>query len=131
SLPPGVVLERELDVSGARVRGDSTQIFGAVMNLCTNAIQAMPDGGLLVVRLVRERVALPRLLSHAQLAAGDYLALSVSDQGTGITPEVMEHLFEPFFTTRGKEAGTGLGLAVVHGVMAEIGGAIDVQSTPQ
>ena len=130
SLPPGVVLERGLDAHGARLRGDSTQIFEAVMNLCTNAMQAMPEGGMLGVRLTRECVTAPRLLSHAQLAAGDYLALSVSDQGTGITPEVMERLFEPFFTTRGAQAGTGLGLAVVHGIMAESGGAIDVRSTP-
>jgi CheY-like chemotaxis protein len=130
SLPPGVVLERGLDAPGARLRGDSTQVFEAVMNLCTNAMQAMANGGMLGVRLVRERVATPRLLSHAQLAAGDYLVLSVSDQGSGITPEVMERLFEPFFTTRSAQAGSGLGLAVVHGVMAELGAAIDVQSTP-
>lgn len=129
SLPPGVVIERGLDAPGARLRGDSTQIFEAVMNLCTNAMQATPNGGMLGVRLARERVTAPRLLSHAELAAGDYLALSVSDQGAGIAPEVMERLFEPFFTTRGTQ-GTGLGLAVVHGVMTEIGGAIDVQSTP-
>jgi signal transduction histidine kinase len=130
SLPPGVVLERGLDAPGARLRGDSTQIFEAVMNLCTNAIQAMPEGGILGVRLARERVTTPRLLSHAQLAAGEYLVLGISDQGAGIVPEVMERLFEPFFTTRGTQAGTGLGLAVVHGVMAELDGAIDVQSTP-
>ncbi len=129
SLPPGVVLERGLDESGGRLRGDPTQIFEAVMNLCTNAMQAMPEGGMLGVRLLREHVTTPRVLSHAQLAAGDYLALSVSDQGAGITPDVMDRLFEPFFTTRGAQSGTGLGLAVVHGVMTEIGGAIDVQST--
>lgn len=130
SLPPGVVLERGFDAPDARLRGDPTQIFEAVMNLCTNAMQAMPKGGMLGVRLVRERVAASRVLSHARLSPGDYLVLRVSDQGTGITPEVMERLFEPFFTTRGTQSGTGLGLAVVHGVMAGIGGAIDVHSTP-
>ena len=130
SLPPGIVLERRLEAQGARLRGDPTQIFEAVMNLCTNAIQAMPGGGIMVVHLIRERVTASRLLSHSQVSAGDYLALSVSDQGSGITSEVMEHLFEPFFTTRGAQSGTGLGLAVVHGVMAELGGSIDVRSTP-
>lgn len=130
SLPPGVVLERGFDAPGARLRGDPTQIFEAVMNLCTNAMQAMPNGGMLGVQLAREHTSASRVLSHAQLAAGDYLALSVSDQGGGITPAVMEHLFEPFFTTRSAQSGTGLGLAVVHGVMAEISGAIDVRSTP-
>jgi signal transduction histidine kinase len=130
SLRPGVVLERRLETEGARLRGDPTQAFEAVMNLCTNAMQAMPRGGMLSVGLDRQHVAAPRVLSHSQLAAGDYLALTVTDQGAGITSEVMEHLFEPFFTTRGAQSGTGLGLAVVHGVVAEFGGSIDVQSRP-
>jgi CheY-like chemotaxis protein len=91
-------------------------------------MQAMPDGGMLSVRLQREQVRAPRVLSHSPLPPGDYLALTVADQGHGITPAVMEHLFEPFFSTRGAQSGTGLGLAVVHGVVAEFGGAIDVQS---
>ena len=100
------------------------------MNLCTNAMQAMPGGGMLSVQLDRLHVAAAACCRTARWSAGDYLALTVSDQGGGITPEVMEHLFEPFFTTRGAQSGTGLGLAVVHGVVAEFGGAIDVQSTP-
>ena len=130
SLRPGVVLEYGLDAPGARLRGDPTQAFEAVMNLCTNAMQAMPDGGMLSVQLQRAEVTRPKVLSHSWLKAGHHLALSVSDQGGGITPEVMEHLFEPFFTTRSAQSGTGLGLAVVHGVVAEFGGAIDVQSMP-
>ncbi len=130
SLRPGVVLERGLEAQGARLRGDPTQAFEAVMNLCMNAMQAMSGGGMLSVQLKRQNVAGPRVLSHSQLRAGNYLVLSVADQGSGITPEVMEHLFEPFFTTRGAQSGTGLGLAVVHGVLVEFGGAIDVQSTP-
>jgi len=101
-----------------------------VMNLCTNALQAMSAGGMLTVRLQRAHASERRVLSHSSLAPGHYLALSVADQGSGITPEVAEHLFEPFFTTRAAQSGTGLGLAVVHGVVAEFGGAIDVQSTP-
>jgi signal transduction histidine kinase len=130
SLRPGVVLERRLEGHGAQLRGDPTQAFEAVMNLCTNAMQAMPDGGMLSVQLERRHVAAVRVLSHSQVAPGDYVALIVTDEGTGITPEVMERLFEPFFTTRAASAGTGLGLAVVHGVVAEFAGAIDVQSTP-
>jgi signal transduction histidine kinase/CheY-like chemotaxis protein len=130
SLRPGVVLERALQAPGARLRGDATQAFQAVMNLCTNAMQAMPDGGMLSVQLAREHVAAARVLSHTPLPAGDHLALSVSDQGSGIAPEVMDHLFEPFFTTRSAQSGTGLGLAVVFGVVAELRGGIDVQSSP-
>ncbi len=130
SLRPGMVLERALEAHAARLRGDPTQAFEAVMNLCTNAMQAMPGGGMLGIRLERVHVAEARVLSHSELAGGHYLALTVSDQGAGITPEVMERLFEPFFTTHEAQSGTGLGLAVVHGVVAEFGGAIDVQSAP-
>jgi signal transduction histidine kinase len=128
SLRPGVVLERALEAPTARLRGDPTQAFEAVMNLCTNAMQAMPHGGMLTVQLQREQVRGVRVLSHSPLPPADYLSLTVADQGGGIAPEVMEHLFEPFFTTRGAQAGTGLGLAVVHGVVNEFGGAIDVAS---
>ena len=130
SLRPGAVLERALDAQGARLRGDPTQAFEAIMNLCTNALQAMPVAGMLSLHLRRLQVASPRVLSHSPLAVGNYLALSVSDQGGGITSDVMDHLFEPFFTTRAAQSGTGLGLAVVFGVVAEFGGAIDVKSAP-
>lgn len=130
NLRPGVVVAQELTAQGARLRGDPTQAFEAVMNLCTNALQAMPEGGMLSVELTRLTNTALRVLSHSQLPAGNYLALSVADQGVGITPAVMDHLFEPFFTTRSADSGTGLGLAVVHGVVAELGGAIDVQSIP-
>jgi len=133
SWRPGVVLEHALEAPGARLRGDPTQAFEAVMNLCTNAMQAMQSparGAMLSVQLRRESVTGARVLSHSPLDHGGYLVLTVADQGSGITAEVMEHLFEPFFTTRSADAGTGLGLAVVHGVVAEFGGAIDVQSRP-
>ena len=128
TLRANVVLERQLDAPETRLRGDPTQTFEAVMNLCTNAMQAMPSGGMLSVRLEHQTMLEPRVLSHSQLGVGRYAVLTVSDQGQGITAEVMEHLFEPFFTTRSAESGTGLGLAVVHGVVTEFWGAIDVHS---
>jgi CheY-like chemotaxis protein len=119
-----------LEAPGARVRGDPTRAFEAIMNLCTNAMQAMPGGGMLSVQSRGVQVEERRVLSHSSVEPGSYVLVSVSDEGVGITPEVAEHLFEPFFTTRSAQSGTGLGLAVVHGVIAECGGAIDVQSTP-
>jgi signal transduction histidine kinase len=130
SLHPGVTLERAFEDHGVRMRGDPAQAFAAIMNVCTNATQAMPKGGRVRIELERVHVDDLRILSHTKLAAGDYLALTVSDEGVGISPEVMDHLFVPFFTTRGSQAGTGLGLAVVHGVVAESRGAIDVHSSP-
>ena len=129
SLSPGIVLERRFEAPQGKVRGDPARAFEAVMNLCTNGLQAMPEGGVLSVALDRERVKATRVLSHTQVGPGSYLVLTVSDQGIGVASEVMERLFEPFFTTRAG-TGTGLGLAVVHGVVAEFGGAIDVQSVP-
>lgn len=131
SLTSNITIERRLEAIACRVHGDPNQAFEAIMNLCTNAIQAMnTTGGTLRVELTRALVDEPRVLSHSQIAAGRYLQLCVSDEGTGITPDVMEHLFEPFFSTRGAQSGTGLGLAIVHGVVVEFGGAIDVQSSP-
>lgn len=130
SLPPRVLLEQALDAPDVAVRGDAIRAFEAAMNLCTNAIQALPDGGTLGVSLERVRTERPRVLWHETLPAGDHVALTVSDDGAGIPPEVMERLFEPFFTTRAEGGGTGLGLAVVHGVVAEFGGAVDVANVP-
>ncbi len=91
---------------------------------------ATPACTVLTVSTARRRVNQVQAVSHGQLGPGDYLALSVADEGAGIAADVMDHLFEPFFTTRREHAGTGLGLAVVHGVVAEFDGAIDVQSAP-
>lgn len=130
SFDHGVTLERQLDEPSARVRGDPTLAFEATLNLCANALQAMAGrGGKLTVRLSPVHVPGPRVLSHGQVAGGDYIVLTVADEGPGIGREAMERLFEPFFTTR-EATGTGLGLAVVQGAVAELGGAIDVRSAP-
>lgn len=129
TLPQGVHIERLLQAPQAHLLGDATALFEAVMNLCTNAQQAMPAGGTLAVGLAAERMAASRAVSHGTVRAGEHWVLWVSDTGTGMAPEVMERLFDPFFTTRGQQ-GTGLGLAVVHGVVQQLGGAVDVQSRP-
>lgn len=130
SLPTGVQVERDLGAADLRLEGDPTLVFEAVMNLCTNAVQALAAGGTLRVSLSRVQVPQTRLTSHGELRTGAYACVAVSDNGPGMTPEVMARLFEPFFTTRGQHSGTGLGLAVVHGVVADFGGAIDVESQP-
>ena len=130
SLPVGVRLERRLRAPEVVISGDATMVYEAAMNLCTNALQAMPQGGVLRVGLEEVRLVVPQVLFERTLAPGRYARLAVTDSGGGIAPEVMARLFEPFFTTRGPHLGTGLGLAVVHGVMVDLGGAIDVQSPP-
>ena len=126
SLPGRVRLERKLDTGDTAVIADATQLHQVVMNLCTNAVQAMPAGGLLEVRLERVDVHERRCVFHGELAPGPYVRLCVRDTGTGIDPKVLDRMFDPFFTTKGVGAGTGLGLSLVHGIVSDVGGAIDV-----
>lgn len=126
SLPSGIGLHRRLDAADAAVVADAVQLHEVVMNLCTNAVHAMERGGTLTVALELLAVSHQRYLSHGTLSAGQYVRLQITDTGTGIAPEVMERLFEPFFTTKRLGEGTGLGLALVHGIVGDFGGAIDV-----
>jgi signal transduction histidine kinase/ActR/RegA family two-component response regulator len=128
SLPVEVRLERRLDAADTAVLGDATQFHQVTMNLCTNAVQAMAQGGVLTVTLDRVTVGERRLLSHATLSAGHYMRLTVSDTGSGIPPAVLERMFDPFFTTKRVGDGTGLGLALVHSIVADFSGAIDVET---
>jgi CheY-like chemotaxis protein len=99
------------------------------MNLCTNAIHAMTRGGVLSVNLEPARLNESRTLSRGVLGPGPYVRLTVADTGTGIPPAVLDRIFDPFFTTKEVGAGTGLGLSLVHGIVTDLGGAIDVEST--
>src|SRR6267143_1808665 len=126
SLLPQVRLEKRLEAGDTAIVGDATQLHQVAMNLCANALQAMEHGGVLTVVLNRESVPERRLLSHGTLLPGPCVRLSVSDTGSGIPPAVLERMFDPFFTTKAVGDGTGLGLSLVHGIVADFGGAIDV-----
>ncbi len=126
SLPPHVRLDSRLHALEAAVVGDATQFHQVAMNLCTNAVHAMEHGGVLTVVLERVVVGERRLLSHGTLVAGEYVRLFVGDTGRGMPPAVLERMFDPFFTTKRVGEGTGLGLALVHGIVADFGGVIDV-----
>ena len=128
-LPADVTIAPRLRAGRAAVLGDPTQIHQVLMNLATNAIQAMPSGGTLRVRLEAVRVDGPRVATTGTVEAGEYLALEVADSGVGIASDVVERIFDPFFTTKEVGVGTGLGLSLVHGIVTELGGAIDVVST--
>ncbi|MBJ2157977.1 ATP-binding protein [Variovorax sp. IB41] len=132
TLPPGLRVDARLQSGSAAVVGDGTQLYQVVMNLCTNAVQAMGEVGevgevgVVSLRLDRVDIAEKRALLHGDIAAGSYVRLDVGDTGPGIPPEVLQRMFDPFFTTKKVGEGTGLGLSVVHGIVADIGGAIDV-----
>jgi len=128
SLPTQVRLERDLDAGDAAVLGDATQIHQVVMNLCANAVQAMRAGGTLSVTLQAIRLTEVERVSTTLLAPGGYVKLAVSDTGTGIAPQVLERIFDPFFTTKSAGLGTGLGLSLVHGIVADLGGGVDLDS---
>ena len=124
-----IVVEDRLRADRAAVMGDATQIHQVLMNLVTNAAQAMPAGGTLRVSLDLVGVDLPRTATTGTVAATDYVVLEVADSGSGIPSEVLERIFDPFFTTKDIGVGTGLGLSLVHGIVTGLGGAIDVATT--
>ncbi len=123
-----VVLSLELDEQQDRVRADPVQLEQVLLNLAVNARDAMPDGGTLAVRTRRHTLGSPATVGGARLGAGNWAALSVTDSGSGITPEVRVKMFEPFFTTKPRGKGTGLGLSTVYGIVKQSGGQIGVDS---
>lgn len=126
----GVMVEIESDLADGLkpVRIDSAQFEAALLNLVVNARDAMPDGGTV-------SIATACMTCHGEVTvpglkmAGDYITVTVCDQGTGIPPDVREHIFEPFFTTKDIGKGTGLGLSQVHGFAVQSGGAVEIVSS--
>ena len=128
SLPATIQVRQDLGDRG-KILGDPTQVHQVVMNLCTNAYQAMSaEGGLLDISLSSVDINAGHLVQGETLQPGQYLKLSVRDTGHGIEPEILHRIFEPYYTTREKGAGTGLGLAVVHGIVKNHHGAIQASS---
>ena len=126
SLPPRIRLVRNIDCGDAAVVGDPTQLQQVAMNLFTNALQAMEAGGVLEVALDCVDVDVQRTVTQGVLARGSYVRLTVTDTGKGIEAKTLDRMFDPFFTTKGVGEGTGLGLSVVHGIVVDLGGAIEV-----
>jgi len=124
SLPAAVDLSSDLGQGGFPVAADPTRLHQVVMNLLTNALEAVGGGGRLRVALSRERG------NGGERAEQDWVRLDVADSGPGIEPEVLERIFDPFFTTKRPGQGTGMGLAVVHGVVRGLGGQVVVESAP-
>ncbi len=131
SLPATIEIQQELNAVNDKVRCDPSQIHQVLMNLCTNASQAMrEEGGVLTVRLSDYYLDPGTAASHSDLIPGKFVSLTVKDTGHGIQPDIMNRIFEPYFTTKSVGEGTGLGLAVVHGIVKSYGGAITVDSVP-
>jgi PAS domain S-box-containing protein len=129
-LPRNVRLASELAAGAAAIRGDPTQVHQVLTNLATNAIHAMGAGGVLRVGLRTERCDGARSTTIGTLPSGEFIVLEVADTGTGIPSEILDRIFDPFFTTKEVGVGTGLGLSLVHGIVSNLGGAIDVATAP-
>jgi signal transduction histidine kinase len=131
ALPATITLHQALDPDPGPVLADPTQMHQVLMNLCMNAEYAMrKTGGVLEICLDAVAFAADTRLPHPDLRPGAYVRLTVRDTGHGMAPDIRERIFEPFFSTKEVREGTGVGLAVVHGIITEHGGAITVESTP-
>jgi len=138
TFPKNIQVETEIAPNLWPVHGDVTQLHQALMNLCINARDAMPDGGTLTLRASNvediERARFPTGGAQVWIASdskpGPHVLLCVADTGTGIAPEILDKIFEPFFTTKAVGKGTGLGLSTVLGIVRSHGGIVRVLSEP-
>lgn len=129
-IPSTIEIRQDLAASGL-IMSDPTQINQIIMNLCTNAVHAMGEkGGVLEVLLNEVTMKASELAADNELTPGPYLKLTIRDTGKGIAPEIMDRIFEPYFTTKELGRGTGLGLSVIHGIMKSHKGAIVCTSIP-
>ena len=125
-----ITLDTSLDLVVWPVTADPAQLESSLTNLATNAHDAMPNGGRLTITTRNAHLDPDYAAEHDDVTAGDYVLIEVSDTGVGMPPDVMRHIFEPFYTTKERGKGTGLGLSMVFGFMKQSGGHINVYSEP-
>lgn len=131
SLPTTIEIKRHIRARTALVLADATQMHQVIMNLCTNAAHAMKQsGGVLTVNLDEITLDVDAIKQYDDIAPGSYIKLTVEDTGHGIPKVVLKRIFEPYFTTKSTGEGTGMGLAVIHGIVKGHGGDISVLSEP-
>ncbi len=131
SLPTTIAIRQNIEPDLDAIFADPTQMHQVMMNLCTNAAHAMGDrDGVLNVELQNVDLHVKKAAQYPELKPGPYVRLIVSDTGHGMDSATMERIFDPYFTTKEQDKGTGMGLAVVHGIVKGLGGGIQVQSKP-
>ncbi|MGM0425578.1 MAG: ATP-binding protein, partial [Thermodesulfobacteriota bacterium] len=129
TLPANIELQTRIDPDTPQILADPSQMQQVIMNLCTNAVQAMPEGGTLWVVLQGKSLGWEDKDRPEDLGPGKYLLLQVQDTGQGMDQDLAQRIFDPFFTTKPRGQGTGLGLSVVYGILQEISGYIEVGSS--
>jgi PAS domain S-box-containing protein len=132
SLPSTIHIRHNIRAGTGTILADPTQIHQIVMNIATNAAHAMNEkGGTLGIELAEVTLdARGAAAIHSDLGSGPYLRLTISDTGQGINPAILHRIFDPFFTTKDPGEGTGMGLAMVHGIVKSYGGIVTVESEP-
>ena len=131
SLPATITIRQDLSPDAGFILADPTQIHQIMMNLCTNALHAMElEGGILTVSLRKKELGRDDVVDMPHMKPGKYLQLSIQDTGIGISPEIRERIFDPYFTTKEVGKGTGMGLSIVHGIAQSLGGSIVCDSRP-
>jgi signal transduction histidine kinase/ActR/RegA family two-component response regulator len=131
SIPASIEIIFQIDEHCGPIKGDATQIHQVIMNLCTNAYQAMQEkGGKLEIKLTEVDIGYEETIEKIGMQPGKHVQLSVTDEGCGMDQSVLDRIFEPYYTTKEQGKGTGLGLSVIHGIVKNHGGDITVSSTP-
>lgn len=130
-MPSNIKIKLRIESKSSIIMGDPTQIHQILMNLCSNANYALKEwGGIIEIHIEEVSFGSREKMMIPSLRPGDYVRLSVSDNGPGIDKNIIERIFDPFFTTKPAGEGTGMGLAVVHGIVQNHGGAVSVESQP-
>jgi PAS domain S-box-containing protein len=128
TFPKSITIRERIPRDISPILGDSTQLNQLMMNLCVNARDAMPDGGVLTISAENKIIDAQYAGTHLEAEEGRYVMIAVEDSGTGMPPEVADRIFEPFFTTKDVGKGTGLGLSTVHTIVKSHKGFINVYS---
>ncbi len=131
SFPSNIEIRQDLDEDCGTVLADATQMHQIIMNICTNAYHAMiSKGGRLDVKLAAVALEARKMKAGSKVKSGIYIRLTISDSGHGMDKQTMDRIFEPFFTKKEVGAGSGLGLSVVHGIVSNHNGFVEVESEP-
>ncbi len=130
TIPSTVKIQSNLPDADVPIIGDPIQINLIIMNLCTNASQAMQEIGTIKIDVVTAILNKEAAEDYINLSAGNYIKITISDSGPGIAPDIIDKIFDPYFTTKEFGAGSGMGLAVVHGIVKNHNGVISVVSKP-
>ena len=131
TIPTTFDIRQHIYAEDKTILGDRVQIYRMMMNLCLNASQSMEHtGGVIEITVASIHLDTVTVIGHSELNKGDYLRIAVSDTGPGIAPEIIDRIFDPYFTTKEAGKGSGMGLAVVHGIAKNHHGAVSVESKP-